>query len=118
VRGGAAQHRGPCSHPTSRRLVAFLGGTIGNLYVEERGAFLGALADHLLPGDTLLLGTDLVKPVERLVAAYDDARGITAAFVKNVFVVLNRELGADFDPDAYSYTGAGSHGPRPGRETV
>jgi L-histidine N-alpha-methyltransferase len=59
-----------------------------------------------------------VKPVERLVAAYDDARGITAAFVKNVFVVLNRELGADFDPDAYSYTGAGSHGPRPGRETV
>ncbi|WP_432476165.1 L-histidine N(alpha)-methyltransferase [Nocardioides sp. GXQ0305] len=85
------------------RLVAFLGGTIGNLYVEERAAFLGALADSLEPGEWLLLGTDLVKSADRLVAAYDDAGGLTAAFVGNCLLVLNRELGADFDPDAYRY---------------
>ena len=55
-----------------RKLVAFLGGTIGNLYVEERRAFLGALADSCEPGDWLLLGTDLVKRADRLIAAYDD----------------------------------------------
>ena len=66
-----------------RRMVAFLGGTIGNLYVEERAAFLGALADTLLPGDSLLLGTDLVKSSERLIAAYNDSRGVTAEFVSN-----------------------------------
>lgn len=86
-----------------RRLVAFLGGTIGNLYVEERGAFLGALSDSLEPGDWLLLGTDLVKDADRLIAAYHDQQGITAAFVTNCLRVLNRELGADFDPDAFSY---------------
>ncbi len=86
-----------------RRLVAFLGGTIGNLYVEERGAFLGALADTLEPGDWVLLGTDLVKPVDRLVAAYNDSSGITAQFVTNALTVLNRELGADFDVTAFSY---------------
>ena len=86
-----------------RRLVAFLGGTIGNFYVEERAAFLGALADSLDPGDQLLLGTDLVKSSDRLIAAYDDTRGITAAFVTNCLHVLNRELGADFDVDAFSY---------------
>lgn len=85
------------------RMVAFLGGTIGNFYVEERAAFLGALADHLDPGDTLLLGTDLVKPLDRLVAAYDDPGGVTSEFVKNVLVVVNRELGADFDVSAFSY---------------
>jgi L-histidine Nalpha-methyltransferase len=86
-----------------RRLVAFLGGTIGNLYVEERAAFLGALADSLAPGDSLLLGTDLVKSADRLIAAYDDSRGITAEFVANSLRVVNRELGADFDLDAFSY---------------
>lgn len=86
-----------------RRLVAFLGSTIGNLYLEERGAFLGALADSLDPGDWLLLGTDLVKDADRLVAAYDDAQGVTEAFVRNCLVVLNRELGADFDPDRFDY---------------
>lgn len=85
------------------RLVAFLGSTIGNLYLEERRAFLGALADSLEPGDWLLLGTDLVKPVDRLVAAYHDAAGVTEAFVRNSLRVLNRELGADFDPGAFSY---------------
>ncbi len=86
-----------------RRMVAFLGGTIGNLYVEERAAFLGALADTLEPGDTVLLGTDLVKSVDRLIAAYDDAQGVTAEFVTNCLRVLNRELGADFDLSAFAY---------------
>jgi L-histidine Nalpha-methyltransferase len=87
-------------HP---KLVAFLGGTIGNLYQEERGAFLGALADSMDAGDELLLGTDLVKDADRLITAYDDPQGVTEAFVKNSLQVLNRELGADFDPAAYTY---------------
>jgi L-histidine Nalpha-methyltransferase len=86
-----------------RRLVAFLGGTIGNFYLEERAAFLGALADSLEPGDWFLLGTDLVKSSDRLIAAYDDSRGVTAAFVTNCLHVLNRELDADFDVEAFSY---------------
>jgi L-histidine N-alpha-methyltransferase len=90
----------PAGGPT---MVAFLGGTIGNLYVEERAAFLGALADSLRAGDWLLLGTDLVKSADRLVAAYDDPRGLTAAFVTNCLHVLNRELDADFDTDAFTY---------------
>lgn len=89
--------------PGGRKVVAFLGGTIGNLYVEERAAFLGALADSLEPGDFLLLGTDLVKSSDRLIAAYNDSQGVTAEFVANSLHVLNRELGADFDVDAYSY---------------
>jgi L-histidine N-alpha-methyltransferase len=86
-----------------RRMVAFLGGTIGNLYIEERAAFLGALADTLQPGDSLLLGTDLVKSSERLIAAYNDSQGVTAEFVSNSLRVLNRELAADFDVDAFAY---------------
>ena len=86
-----------------RKIVAFLGGTIGNLYVEERAAFLGALADSLEPGDCVLLGTDLVKASDRLIAAYNDSQGVTAAFVTNCLYVVNRELGADFDPAAFSY---------------
>ncbi len=86
-----------------RRMVAFLGGTIGNLYLEERRAFLGALADVLEPGDSVLLGTDLVKSADRLIAAYNDGAGVTAEFVLNSLRVLNRELDADFDLDAFSY---------------
>lgn len=86
-----------------RRMVAFLGGTIGNLYVEERAAFLGALADNLEVGDSLLLGTDLVKSADRLIAAYNDEAGVTAEFVLNSLRVLNRELGADFDLDGFAY---------------
>ncbi|MEU0099926.1 L-histidine N(alpha)-methyltransferase [Streptomyces sp. NPDC006267] len=78
------------------RLVVFLGGTIGNLLPEERAAFLRSVRSLLSPGDALLLGTDLVKDEETLVAAYDDAAGVTAAFNKNVLTVVNRELGADF----------------------
>lgn len=86
-----------------KRMVAFLGGTIGNLYREERGAFLGALADSLESGDSLLLGTDLVKSADRLIAAYNDEQGVTEQFVLNSLQVLNRELGADFDLDGFSY---------------
>ena len=86
-----------------RRRVAFLGGTIGNLYLEERKAFLGALADLLQPGDSLLLGTDLVKSADRLIAAYDDSQGVTEAFIRNSLTVLNRELGGDFDQAGFSY---------------
>lgn len=80
-----------------RRLVVFLGGTIGNLTPDEQGNFLGRVADTLAPGDGLLLGTDLVKAVDRLLVAYDDPIGVTAAFDRNVLAVLNRELGADAD---------------------
>ncbi|MFF4979096.1 L-histidine N(alpha)-methyltransferase [Streptomyces sp. NPDC001046] len=79
------------------RLVAFLGGTIGNLLPAERARFLASVRALLAPGDALLLGTDLVKDEEVLVRAYDDAAGVTAAFNKNVLTVINRELGADFD---------------------
>jgi L-histidine N-alpha-methyltransferase len=85
------------------RLVAFLGSTIGNLAPAERAQFFADLAATLAPGDALLLGTDLVKDVDRLVAAYDDAAGVTAAFNRNVLLVMNRELDADFDPDAFEH---------------
>jgi len=77
-------------------LVAFLGGTVGNLLPVERARFLSGVRSLLAPGDALLLGTDLVKDPGVLVAAYDDAQGVTAAFNKNVLAVLDRELGADF----------------------
>ena len=86
-----------------RRLVAFLGSTIGNLFVEERQAFLGVLADVLNPGDSILLGTDLVKQADRLIAAYNDPQGITAEFVGNILAVLNTKLGANFNPRVFSY---------------
>ena len=85
------------------RLVAFLGGTIGNLLPAERAGFLSSVRALLSPGDALLLGTDLVKDKSVLVPAYDDAAGVTAAFNKNVLTVVNRELGADFDPDAFAH---------------
>ncbi|WP_030775387.1 L-histidine N(alpha)-methyltransferase [Streptomyces sp. NRRL S-920] len=85
------------------RLVAFLGGTIGNLLPAERTAFLSSVRDLLSPGDALLLGTDLVKDESVLVSAYDDAAGMTASFNKNVLAVMNRELEADFDPDAFEH---------------
>ena len=86
-----------------RRMIAFLGGTIGNFDPAERATLLGELSATMAPGDTFLLGTDLVKDRARLVAAYDDAAGVTAAFNKNVLAVLNRELGADFDLDGFDH---------------
>ncbi|KUM70551.1 L-histidine N(alpha)-methyltransferase [Streptomyces griseorubiginosus] len=85
------------------RLLAFLGGTIGNLLPAERAAFLSSVRALLAPGDALLLGTDLVKDEDVLVRAYDDAAGVTAAFNKNVLTVVNRELDADFDPGAFDH---------------
>nr|WP_202450651.1 L-histidine N(alpha)-methyltransferase [Streptomyces sp. SID4917] len=85
------------------RLVAFLGGTIGNLLPAERAVFLASVRALLAPGDTLLLGTDLVKDESVLVRAYDDAAGVTAAFNKNVLSVIDRELGADFDPRDFGH---------------
>jgi L-histidine N-alpha-methyltransferase len=85
------------------RLVAFLGGTLGNLLPAERAEFLAALRADLAPGDALLLGTDLVKDPAVLVAAYDDAAGVTAEFNKNVLNVLDRELDARFDPEAFEH---------------
>ncbi|HEY7256822.1 MAG TPA: L-histidine N(alpha)-methyltransferase [Solirubrobacterales bacterium] len=85
------------------RLIAFLGGTIGNLYPDPRREFLLRIAALLGPDDRLLLGTDLVKDTARLEAAYNDSAGVTAEFNKNVLAVLNRELGADFDPDAFEH---------------
>ncbi len=86
-----------------RRIVAFLGGTIGNLLPTERAQLLGEVAGNLESGDALLLGTDLVKDPERLVAAYDDAAGVTAEFNKNVLRVLNRDLDADCDVEAFDH---------------
>ncbi len=85
------------------RLVAFLGGTIGNLLPDERAGFLTALRASAEPGEWLLLGTDLVKAPSTLVPAYDDAAGVTAEFNRNVLRVVNRELDADFDPDAFAH---------------
>jgi L-histidine N-alpha-methyltransferase len=86
-----------------RRLTAFLGGTIGNLEPRPRAAFLAGLRASTAPGDWLLLGTDLVKDPAVLVPAYDDSAGVTALFNKNVLEVINRELAADFDPDAFEH---------------
>ncbi|BBZ50619.1 L-histidine N(alpha)-methyltransferase [Mycobacterium heidelbergense] len=86
-----------------RRLFVFLGSTIGNLTPEPRAEFLSTLATVMRPGDGLLLGTDLVKDTGRLVRAYDDAAGVTAAFNRNVLAVINRQLDADFDVGAYQH---------------
>ncbi|MFC4496012.1 L-histidine N(alpha)-methyltransferase [Streptomyces ovatisporus] len=85
------------------RLVAFLGGTLGNLDGDARPAFYARLRRELVPGDSLLMGVDLVKDPGTLVPAYDDAQGVTAEFNKNVLRVLNRELGAAFDLDAFRH---------------
>ena len=86
-----------------RRLVAFLGGTIGNLLPAERAGFFASLRAGLRDGDALLLGTDLVKDPAVLVRAYDDPAGVTAEFNKNILRVLNTELGADFDLDEFDH---------------
>ncbi len=80
-----------------RLLALFLGGTIGNFDRGEAVLFLGDIRSRLRPGDGFLIGTDLMKPVPALLAAYDDALGVTAAFNKNLLVRLNREVDADFD---------------------
>jgi L-histidine Nalpha-methyltransferase len=87
----------------SERLVAFLGGTIGNLALERRQTFLRRLSVLLKQGDHLLVGVDLVKEARALEAAYDDAAGVTARFNKNLLNVLNRKLGGAFDPTLFAH---------------
>lgn len=89
--------------PDGPRIVAFLGGTIGNFIPGSRRRFLRRLGKLLRPQDFLLLGTDLVKDPEIIEAAYDDAAGVTAAFNRNVLAVVNAELDADFDPEAFEH---------------
>jgi L-histidine Nalpha-methyltransferase len=86
-----------------RRMVAFLGSTIGNFYPEQRRRFLFDLDCLLGHADTFLLGTDLIKDEKKLVAAYDDSLGVTAEFNRNVLRVLNRELNAEFVPDRFQH---------------
>jgi len=86
-----------------RRLIAFLGGTIGNLVPAERAAFLTSVHDVLEPGENLLLGVGLVTDPAVLVPAYDDSAGVTAEFNRNVLHVLNDRLGADFVPDKFGH---------------
>lgn len=86
-----------------RRLIAFLGSTVGNLERDERCLFLTRVARLLAPGDRFLLGVDLAKDVAALKSAYNDAAGLTAAFNRNVLAVLNRELGSDLPLDAFQH---------------
>ncbi|WP_329061908.1 L-histidine N(alpha)-methyltransferase [Amycolatopsis sp. NBC_01480] len=102
VVGDFTQHLGllPGGRP---RVVAFLGGTIGNFLPEDRATFLRSVREVLDEGEWLLLGTDLVKDRETLERAYDDAAGVTAAFNRNVLRVINSRLGANFDVDAFEH---------------
>ena len=86
-----------------RRLIAFLGSTIGNLYPDQRARFLANLGDTLARDDAFLLGIDLVKDAARLEAAYNDSGGVTEAFVRNALTAVNRELGATFDQRRFIY---------------
>jgi L-histidine Nalpha-methyltransferase len=90
-------------HNGDRRLIAFLGGTIGNLNALERRTMLGKVRDQLGPEDRLLMGTDLVKDRERLEAAYNDSTGVTAEFNRNVLNVINANLDADLDPERFEH---------------
>jgi L-histidine N-alpha-methyltransferase len=100
---GDFEHHLPLLPTGGRRLVAFLGGTIGNLLPAQRATFLAELSATLAPGDGLLLGTDLVKDPVRLQAAYDDAAGVTADFNRNVLRVVNRELDGDLDVEGFAH---------------
>jgi L-histidine Nalpha-methyltransferase len=93
-----------------RRLVAFLGGTIGNLQPAQRARFLFDLNCAMSSDDSLLLGADLVKDRRRLVAAYDDGSGVTAAFNKNVLHVLNEQLAGNFDPELFRHVALWNEG--------
>ena len=93
----------PAAEPGTPRLVALLGGTIGNFPPGTRRGVLAKMATLLGPEDRLLLGSDLVKDPALIEAAYNDSQGVTAEFNRNLLRVINRELGADFDPDAFQH---------------
>jgi L-histidine N-alpha-methyltransferase len=101
--GDFERHLDRLPAPSARRLVVFLGGTIGNFRPGARRRFLRGICSLLEGDDRLLLGTDLVKDRATLVAAYDDRAGITARFNRNILYVLNRELGGDFAPDEFEH---------------
>ncbi|MFE3457574.1 L-histidine N(alpha)-methyltransferase [Nocardiopsis aegyptia] len=105
VVGDFEHHLGllPVGENGGRQILAVLGSTIGNQEPGPRAAFLRDIRAALATGDSLLLGADLVKDPDRLVAAYDDAQGVTAAFNRNVLSVINQRLGADFDPAAFDH---------------
>ena len=100
---GDFDHHLPLLPAGGRRLLAFLGSTIGNFPPKPRAEFLAALSAHMETGDSLLLGTDLVKHPARLVAAYDDPGGLTAEFNRNVLHVINRELDGNFKVERFSH---------------
>jgi L-histidine N-alpha-methyltransferase len=101
--GDFERHMHAVPEAEAPRIFAFLGGTIGNFTPGSRRRFLRGLKKAMGPDDFLLLGTDLVKDPTVIEAAYDDAAGITAEFNRNVLHVINRELDADFDPDAFDH---------------
>jgi L-histidine N-alpha-methyltransferase len=103
VIGDFERHLERVPESSGPRLVALLGGTIGNFPPGSRRRLLRRIAALLGPDDRLLLGTDLVKDPRVIEAAYDDAAGVTAEFNRNVLHVLNRELNANFDPDAFTH---------------
>ena len=105
VVGDFEHHLGllPVNEHDGRQTLAVLGSTIGNQPPEARAAFLRDIRAVLDRWDSLLLGVDLVKDPARLVAAYDDAQGVTAAFNRNVLSVINHRLGGDFDPEAFEH---------------
>ena len=86
-----------------RRLVVFLGSTIGNYVPTLRHSLLRSVADALQPEDAFALGLDLVKDEPTMIAAYDDAQGVSAKFNKNILHVINRELGGDIPVDAFDH---------------
>jgi L-histidine N-alpha-methyltransferase len=93
----------PALGPGGGRLGLFLAGTLGNLHPSQVTPFLRAMARQLAPGDTFLVGVDLVKDERVLHAAYNDAAGVTARFNRNILNAMNRALGADFDPKAFDH---------------
>jgi L-histidine Nalpha-methyltransferase len=105
IAGDFTRHIGRLStvRSTGPKLVMFLGGTIGNFYADERAEFLSSLADVLAPGDWVLIGIDQLKSIERLIAAYDDAEGLTEAFIRNSLSNVNATYDGDIDVDAFDY---------------
>jgi len=87
----------------NRKLVLYLGSSIGNFDWNDATAMLRNVRERLSPGDALLLGTDMVKPAEILVPAYNDSKGVTAEFDKNILMRLNREFGGDFDLSSFRH---------------
>ena len=103
VIGDFERHLDALPEPAGPRIVALLGGTVGNFLPGARRRFLRSVRRQLGPDDRLLLGTDLVKDPRIIEAAYDDSAGVTAAFNLNILTVCNRELGADFDVDLFEH---------------